>query len=402
MALGLVVNLAVARHLGPGDFGLLSYALGFTAIFASLGGLGIDDVLARELVRGRAASAALLAAGLRVKFFGALGAYAGLLIAAWCWRPGETGAWAVVALAGASLWFLPVDAVDVWFQSRERMRPPVVARQIALLLSALLRLALVWADAPLWVFAVVVTIEALFIAVALAWVLRAESAWPDWRGMGGISAGFLLREGGPLLGSGLLVSITMQVDRLLLVRLSGEAEAGVYAVAARFTEAMYALPVAVGAVLLPRLTAQRQTDAGAYWATARRATLVLLGAAVLLAGALAVGGRLLPWLLGAKYTAAAEVLAVHAWTLVFVSLVSLRSRLLVIEGKSLWILFMSAGTVVFTVAANFWLIPLLGAVGAAWASVAGWGCSALVLPWLLPGVRGFSLQWSGLAKDRQI
>jgi PST family polysaccharide transporter len=392
--LGLGVNVAVARHLGPGDFGRLNYALGLTAICWTLGGLGIDDVLARELVRNRQKAPALFAAGLRLKAAGALVAFA-LLLAAAGWSAGDGS---VVVLAGAALFFLPLDSVDVWFQAREKMRPPVLARQSALLAATLLRLLLVGMKAPLWAFAVAYMCEALLIALALGCLFVRDAGWPDWKGVRGIRARELLAEGWPLLASGAAVIVSLQADRLLLRWLAGEAAVGVYSAAARFTEALYVLPVAVGTVLLPRLTALRQSDEAAYWRTAARTGWLLFGAAGILSAALSLGGYvLLPRLLGASYTASGGVLAIHGWCLVFIALESLRSRLLIIEGRSRWVLAMAAATTVLNLLVSLWLIPRWGAAGAAWANVGAWACSALLMPWLWPGPRSFMRAWCGLA-----
>ncbi len=399
--LGLAVNVAVARHVGPAQFGMLSYALGLIAIFWAVGGLGLDEVLTRELVRDRARARALLAVALRLKTAGAAGAFVALLVVAWVWRPEAEGAWLVVVLAGGGLFFLPLDVVDAWFLAHERMRPPVVARQGALFAAALLRVGLVWAGAPLTAFALAFMVEALLIALALGWMLVRDAGWPDWRGAAGMSGRRLLREGWPLLVSSVLVVVTLQADRLLLVQMAGEATAGVYAAAARFTEVLYALPMAVGAVLLPRLTALHRDDGTAYWGLARRAGLGLLVAGVVLAAGLSLGGHwLLPKLLGEQYRASGAVLGVHSWSLVFIALVSLRSRLLIIEGQSRWVLAMSAGTTLLNILLNLWLIPWWGAIGAAWASVGAWACSVLVLPWLAAGPRDFQRTWCGLAKPR--
>ena len=110
--LGLAVNVAVARHVGPAQFGMLSYALGLIAIFWAVGGLGLDEVLTRELVRDRARARALLAVALRLKTAGAAGAFVALLVVAWVWRPEAEGAWLVVVLAGGGLFFLPLDVVS--------------------------------------------------------------------------------------------------------------------------------------------------------------------------------------------------------------------------------------------------------------------------------------------------
>jgi O-antigen/teichoic acid export membrane protein len=399
--LGLVVNVAVARHVGPGEFGVLSYALGLIAIFWVLGGLGFDEVLTRELVRDGARARALLAVGLRLKTAGAACAFVALLVVAWMWRPGTEGTWLIVVLAGCGLFFLPVDTVDAWFLARERMRPPVLARQTALLAAALLRIGLVFAGAPLPAFALAFMVEALLVALALGWVLVRDGGRPDWPGAAEISGRHLLREGWPLLVSSVLVVVTLQADRLLLVHLAGEAPAGVYAAAARFTEVLYALPMAVGSVLLPRLTTLHQEDRPGYWDLARRAGLGLLLAGGLLAAGLSLGGHwLLPRLLGEQYQSSGAVLAVHSWSLVFIALVSLRSRLLIIDGHSRWVMAMSAGTTLLNVLGNLWLIPVWGPVGAAWASTGAWACSVLVLPWLGRTPRAFVRTWCGLAKPR--
>jgi Na+-driven multidrug efflux pump len=78
---------------------------------------------------------------------------------------------------------------------------------------------------------------------------------------------------------------------------------------------------------------------------------------------------------------------VHVWSLGFVFLVSLRGRLLVLEGLSQWMPALAAATAGLNLALNVWLIPRLGVVGAAWAATTAWGFSALLAPVLFPPIR---------------
>lgn len=50
MVLGLFVSIAVARYLGPKDFGLYNYVLSIVALVAVLGNLGLRNLAKRELV----------------------------------------------------------------------------------------------------------------------------------------------------------------------------------------------------------------------------------------------------------------------------------------------------------------------------------------------------------------
>lgn len=400
--LGLVVSLAVTRYLGPANLGLLSSAASLCAILGAVAGFGIDDVLARELVRQPAAARSLLALGARIKLIGAAAAFGVAVMGGWIWQPGDGQMMALVVLIAVGFFFSPADLVDLWYQSRERMKTPVLVRQGAMVAGAALRLGLVAAGAPLWCFAAAVTAEMGLTALGLGLLWFYGGARP--LAVGGksgarVTARQMLREGAPLLFSGFLVVITMQGDRLLLVRLSGEKEAGLYAAAVRLTELMHVLPVALGAAFLPRFAALHTSDRAGYLRVARKAGLVV----VAITGGLAavcslLAPHVIPALLGEAYRASADVWRIQVWTLPFIAIVSIRSRLWVVEGKTDWIMAISAVTAVMNVAGNWWLIPVWGAAGAAWSGVLAWGASALVLPWLAAGPARFMREWCGLAK----
>lgn len=403
LVLGLIVSLVVTRYLGPANLGLFSSAASLCAILGALAGFGIDDVLARELARQPKAARALLALGVRIKMAGALAAFGLALIGGWVWGGGDAGLMlTLVAWIAAGFFFAPADVVDLWYQSRERMKPPVLVRQAVLVASAGLRLGLVVAEAPLWCFAAAAAAEAGLTALGLGLLWFYGDARPPLSGeetATRMTVGLMLREGAPLLGSGFLVVLTMHCDRLLLVRLSGETVAGFYAAAARLTELMHVLPVALGAAFLPRFSTLHGRDHAGYLRAARQAG----GIVVVLTGSLAAACALLapvaiPVLLGEAYRASVEVWRVQVWTLVFIAIVSIRTRLWVVEGKTRWVLAISAMTAVANVAGNWWLIPRWGALGAAWAGVLAWGMSALVLPWLWADSARFMRRWCGLAK----
>lgn len=406
MVLGLAVSLLVTRYLGPADLGLFSYVTSLCAILGTAATLGIDDVLARELVRHPAAARPLLATALRLKLTGAAAAYVLVLALGWWWRPGDLPALGLLAWVAVGFFFAPADVVDLWYQSRERMKPPVIARQVAMVASAVLRLGLVAAGAPLWCFAAAVAVETGLTAAGFAWLWWRGDARPGPAPAGtdaGLSAGRMIREGAPLLLSGFMVVITLHCDRLLLVRLAGETAAGVYAAAARLTEMMHVLPVALGAAFLPRFAALHAGDPAAYLQASRKAGLILLAAT----GGLALGcsllaPRVIPVLLGEAYRPSAAVWQIQVWTLVFIALVSIRSRLWVVERHTDWILVISTVTAALNIAGNCWLVPRFGAIGAAWAAVLAWGASALLLPWLAPGPARFMRRWCGLANTADI
>ncbi|HCJ30175.1 MAG TPA: flippase, partial [Pseudomonas sp.] len=48
---GFLTAILLARYLGPEQFGILSYAISMTAIFASAGHMGLAGLVVREVVK---------------------------------------------------------------------------------------------------------------------------------------------------------------------------------------------------------------------------------------------------------------------------------------------------------------------------------------------------------------
>lgn len=51
MGFGLFVSVWIARYLGPEQFGQLSYAMAFVALFGAIATMGLPGILVRDLVR---------------------------------------------------------------------------------------------------------------------------------------------------------------------------------------------------------------------------------------------------------------------------------------------------------------------------------------------------------------
>ena len=51
LVLTFFVGIYIVRYLGPEQFGLLGYALGFVGLFSTISTLGLDGIVTRELVK---------------------------------------------------------------------------------------------------------------------------------------------------------------------------------------------------------------------------------------------------------------------------------------------------------------------------------------------------------------
>ena len=215
-------------------------------------------------------SAGILRLAFRLKFLLALASYAGLLGLAFLIDPHARLTIAIVALAGAGLLCQPFDVFDLHFQSENKFRLSFCGRAIPILLSTAVKIAALFARAPLLAFAALETAEAILVGAAL-WFLhrlwKRETSFAP-QSANEINWSRLLGEGLPLLLASLAVMIYMRADILMLGKMAGFEAAGIYSAAAQVTEACALFPLAFAPALFPILGALAKT-----WAALLQTTI---------------------------------------------------------------------------------------------------------------------------------
>jgi len=153
MGVGFLLGIWVARYLGPQQFGLLSYALAFAALFSPLAMLGLDDIVVRNLVRDPAAKQAILGTSFFLRLIGGvLSTLATIAVIAWLRPDDRQSVWLVAIIAAGTL-FQAFNTIELWFNAQVQAKYPVLARNASFLVCALGKIVLIIAGAPLVAFA---------------------------------------------------------------------------------------------------------------------------------------------------------------------------------------------------------------------------------------------------------
>lgn len=387
MAAGLVVGVYVARHLGPASYGVIGYATGLMLIGSALSRMGLEEIVTRDLVRDPGARDRTLGSAFVLRLCGGLIAY-GLLLLYALHTDMDKQTRLAVLIIGAGVLAQPFDMAGAWFLARQRLAYPSLARLTAVLTTAALRIGFVVAGKPLvwfaWPVVAEIAIGAGLILVAYARVAGSPLHWRlGWRPMMALLAAAL-----PLTLTIATNELSLRLPQVLLMHWATPADVGYYAAATRLSEALYLLPVIACTALFPAVVRAQASGAQVY---ARRMELLY---GVLLWGGLAVAlplSLLAPWLIrllfGTDYAPAAEVLRIHAWSLPLVGLGVARARALIAEGLTKFNLLAAAVNLACGLALAWWLIPVLGAAGAAWASMLPGLVSAIGLNFLFSSTR---------------
>lgn len=386
LILSFAVTLAIARHLLPESFGRLSYWLALVSLSAPLMALGLNSLISRELLLRSADRHAIMGSALLLRGVSGI-VVAAVAAAIGCVLLSPDDAWllAVLLFASASNAAL---VVDFWLQAKLANRQGALLRLAILVLFSGLRLAAVAADAELAVFVYLLACEYLITGIGYfaaygylgGGLRRLRPSLAESRQ--------LLCDSRWLMLSGISAVLYLKIDQVMLGLMVGERAVGIYAVAAKFSEVWYFVPAALVTAYFPQLIERRMRDAAAYAMDLQKLNDALFTLALMLALAImASADWFIPLLFGEAYRDAVPVLLVHIWAAILVFMRALLSKWLITENLlRLSLLSQTSGAIV-NIAANFYLIPRYGALGAAYATLLAYVVAGYLVLFVHPNLR---------------
>ena len=371
MVVALFVGVYVARYLGPERFGLLSYAGSFVGLFTAFAALGLDGIMVRELVKTPERRDELLGTAFWLKAGGAILMWIGIA-AAVPFTHNDTQTNILIIIIAFAVIFQAFNVIDFNYQAEVKSKYVVYAQLVSLVISSITKLVFVWLTAPLVCFACVFLLDAVVRAMGLLamYLQNTGKIWYwKWRWE---TAKDLLRDSWPLFLSGMVISIYMKIDQVMIKEMLGAEQVGLYAAAVRLSEAWYFIPMAITSSVFPAIiNAKKQSEALYYQRLQKLYDLM-----VWLAMAIALPTTFLaPWVIrvlyGEAFLPAAGVLSIHIWAGVFVGLGVACSKWFIVENYIKKNLYRTSIGMVVNVILNLILIPVYGIYGAAMATLLG-------------------------------
>jgi len=370
MFVGLFVGVWVARYLGPEQFGLLSYAQSFVFLFTTIATLGLDGIVVRELVKDESRRDELLGTAFGLKLIGAMFILPSLWLAVQLTSNDAHTNLLVFIIASATI-FQSFNVIDFYYQSKVQSKYVAWANSLVLGASSAIKIALILNEAPLMAFAIMVAFDALVLAAGLVFFYKASSLQKlsDWSFKINM-AKKLLKGSWPLILSGLVISIYMKIDQVMIKEMMNTSAVGQYAAAVRLSVAWYFIPVVVANSLFPSILNAKQSNQKLYRDRLKRLYSLMVWMAIGVAIPLTfLNEWIIELVYGEAYRLAAKVLMVHVWAGIFVFLGVAFGRYLIAENMTKKAFYRTATGAVANVVLNFLMIPAFGILGAAVATL---------------------------------
>jgi O-antigen/teichoic acid export membrane protein len=398
LGVGLVVNVWIARALGPSEFGLLSYTLALTGVLSAVATMGLPELLVRDLVREPERAQTIVASALALRLAGALLALILAVATALVARPDEPRAVLLSAMLGAGQFAVAMDVVDQRFQAMSNVRSIVLIRNAVFGLFALLKIAALLLHATVGIFALLITMELITVAASLYWRARHQGLRFGLLHICTVECRRLFHQAWPLLLRLLAIGVYMRLDQVLIGQMLGDRAVGIYAAAGRASEIWHLAPASLLLALAPQLTLRHQRSTVDYENRIVTLFRAFLAVSIMVGIFFSVCS---PWIIrelyGSRFIEAAPVLAIHVWAGVFVAFGIVANNWLINMGLIRVALYQALIAASVSIGLNLIMIPVFGIIGAAFSLVVSQCMSGLLLNAVFPATRPlFRLQCRAL------
>lgn len=380
------VGVLTARYLGPGNYGLIDYAAAYTTFFASLCNLGINSVIIKDFVDNPEEQGCAIGTTLVLRAISSLLSaliIVGIVAIA---EPNEPLTILVVALSSVGLLFRVFETLKQWFQSRLQSKYVAIATVVAYLAASAYKIILLILGKPVTWFAMATSVDFIALAVVLFWAYRKNDGPKlsfSWK-----KAKQLLSSSHSYILSGLMIAIYASTDKFMLKQMMDETAVAYYGLASSVSIAWGFVLEAVIDSVYPSVIQAHSRDRESFERKNRQLYALVIYMALAVSLVICVFARfLVVFVYGAAYEPTIAPLRIVVWYTAFSYLGGARNAWIVSENKQRYLKYLYLGAAVVNVLLNFVMIPQMGTVGAAIASLVTQIASAIVIPAMIPALR---------------
>ena len=385
-ALTLLVGMLTARYLGPSNYGLINYATSLVSFFVPIMYLGLNSVLTQELVTRKERTGVLLGTSITMSLMSAVLCMIGSVSFVMIANRGETDTIIVCLLYSTILIFQAVDLIQYWFQAKLLSKYTSLVMLFAYFLVSIYKIWLLITQKSIYWFAVSNALDYFIIAVALL-IIYKRLKGPK------ISVSF--SEGKRLLSrskfyiiTNLMVVVFSQTDRLMLKLMLSDEATGYYSAAVTCSAITSFIFSAIVDSARPSIYANAETNYEEFEKGMTRLYSIVIYLSLLQSLVMTFASDLIIQILyGGEYMQASPVLRLVVWYTTFSYTGLVRGVWLLAEEKQKYLVVTNLLGAVANVALNFILIPVIGTMGAALASLITQIFSNFILGFIIKPIR---------------
>lgn len=406
----LVLGIIVARYLGPEKYGLMNYIISYVFLFQTLASFGLDSIEIREEAAGKTPYNIIIGTAFWIKVvFGIISI--GLSVATALFMREDPYTVLLIAIYASYIVFNSFIVIRNYFTSLVQNRYIVLSEIFRTFVGIGIKVVLLCMECSLTWFVVAFAFDWILVAGGYISAYRTKiGSMREWR-FSLPYARYMLKESFPLLITNAAVIIYQRIDQVMIGNLVDKASVGYFSVAAKFVEVMIFVPVTLAQTVSPILVQTLQHNKEAYIIKAQQFMNIAVWMSAIASTMMSlIAYWVVLFTFGEQYLPAAMILQILSFKMVSSALSLTAGNMLIIEGLQKWVFFRDISGCIVCVILNYWLLPLYGAIAAAFVAIAANVTAGYISDAFIPSYRHLFIRqtkallfgWRDLIHIRQL
>ncbi len=386
MILSFFVSLATARYLGPDNFGSINYVAAYVSFFSSITSLGLSVIVIKEISMGKEDDNEVIWTGILMRFLTAVFSTIAVIALVSITDKSDPLMVKIAILESIAILASAFDTFMYWFQGKLLGKYTSIASVVAYIGMSLYRIYLLANNADILWFAFATSVDTLLLSLILMLCYVRENGF---RPKASVRLGkSLMKQSYHYMISGLIAILYSKIDQIMLKQMLDTYSVGLYTAALTIAGLWGMIPSAFIQSVSPILYKNAEENRGMFYKRLRQsyAGIWLLNICWSL-GVSIFSYWVIYLLYGKAYLGARGALVIVVWYTGITSIGSLTQVYLATENKNKYVNYFALAGLVTDVVLNALLIPKMGILGAAIATLVTYTVIHIVMPLAIKDTR---------------
>ena len=394
--LSFLLNIFVARVLNLNDNGLLTYATSWITFFSSVGSLGFHGIISREFSKHENRANEYIWSCVFARIIFSIAAIIVLQIIVRTASPDEPILHSIVLCQSSIILFGTFDILVYWYRYKNQAKVTAGYRLLAFFFSAVWRVIAILIFESLILYVIGVASETFLFVLFLVHFYRKHYSTQICITKGTMFS--MLRMSYPFIFSAVLSTIYGQADKIMIKSMIDNSSVALYNASMMIAGLVVIIPTTLIEGFRPDIMDAKKSDEKLYQRRLRQLYAVIFWTCIIYGLIITVFSKqIIVLLYGQKYIGATKSLSLIVWYTSFSYFGSVNNVYMVAEEKQKWVQATTLTGATANVILNYFLIPHLGIVGAALASLITQFLANFVLMAVIPDLRkGFKIMVKGI------
>jgi O-antigen/teichoic acid export membrane protein len=369
MVVAFFATAYIARNLGPNNYGQLSYALSFIALFSFLSTLGVDQIVYRDVMLHPEKKNTYIGSALVIRIIAST--VAGIL---------AFGTALLFSTEDVSLFLIGIlsltfvagsfSLLSTEFQVEAKSKYPSIFSVFVVIVLNLAKIAVIFFNKGVIYLAAVTLLEPILYSCVYLYLRTKLYGHVTNLRFDKQIALKIIKDSYPLIFASAFFMVYARIDQVMIKHMLNAEFVGLYDAAVRMSEISYFIPNIIVVALFPAIVNAKKTSNDLYFTRIKKLLLSLILISTLIAVATTVISKYLTLIIfGAGFLASIPVLQIYVWSNIGTAINVLVQQVLVAENLTKIVSVTIFCGMVVNIVLNIFLIPRLGMQGAALASL---------------------------------